>query len=362
MNRRQLLVCAVLAVMALIASCGGSPNEAPSPPTATTTEQPSEPTPDRLAATLTRIFVGQGAVTCPGSAPLRGGDAPVCTWLGVGAEPLPVYVSVLDDAGRFVFRGERYGATPADYPAGIISCRTLSEPPTEDGYSDRSPGGAGLDYAMLLHYWMAAGSPAVMDDDRDGVPCETVYPAKIVERVISSPLRVDSQAQDPTALDEVRAYAEAALTGAYGTGELRCETRPGVSLDDLVVAGSVASCGFFADGSPPNYGVSEPTRVVLTVLDAAGRFLMASGGECCGGAPSPLDYPDTGTCASFLTTPPDWGPQPAARHALDFGQVLFWWHWHDHPAVYDSDGDGLPCEDVYPPGVVGPTLDGWLQP
>lgn len=359
MRTRGVRGIALLGLSAVIASCGGTPTES-SPPSSSAVEQPSDPTPAALAATLTQLLEGPGAATCPGTALLQHGDAPVCWWFGVGVQPEPVYVSVLDDSGRFVFRrhGRFDAVSPADYPAGITSCRTLSEPPEEHPY----PGGAGLDFAMVLHSWMAADSPPVMDDDRDGIPCETVYSAQIVERVMSSPLQVVPRAQSPTAMEEVRAFAEAAAMGAYGTGELRCEHKPGGSLADPVAAGSVASCGFAVDGSPPDYPLSEPIPIVLTVLDGTGRFLVASGGECCGGAPGPLDYPDTGTCASFLATPPHWMPEPLGRHALDFGQVLFWWHWHDRPAVYDEDGDGLPCEGVYPSGVIEPTLAGWLQP
>ncbi len=57
-------------------------------------------------------------------------------------------------------------AAPGDLPSGLF-CRDLAA--------------QGLDYAAAHGYWEAEGRPDRMDADRNGVPCETVYPAEEVE-------------------------------------------------------------------------------------------------------------------------------------------------------------------------------------
>ena len=51
-------------------------------------------------------------------------------------------------------------------PAGLL-CRDLKA--------------RGFSYAEAAGYWFATGSPDNMDADRNGIPCETVYPASEVE-------------------------------------------------------------------------------------------------------------------------------------------------------------------------------------
>jgi hypothetical protein len=56
------------------------------------------------------------------------------------------------------------GSEPGDVlqePAGLL-CRDLEA----KGYS----------YAAAIDYWQAAGQPSRMDVDGNGIPCETVYP------------------------------------------------------------------------------------------------------------------------------------------------------------------------------------------
>ncbi len=45
--------------------------------------------------------------------------------------------------------------------AGTHSCRVLQD--------------RGMDFAAVQQYWFLLGAPHDMDDDRDGIPCETVY-------------------------------------------------------------------------------------------------------------------------------------------------------------------------------------------
>ncbi|MCU1451994.1 MAG: serine/threonine protein kinase [Acidimicrobiales bacterium] len=39
---------------------------------------------------------------------------------------------------------------------------------------------AGVSYAEAVGYWYSQGSPARMDADGNGIPCETVYPSAVI--------------------------------------------------------------------------------------------------------------------------------------------------------------------------------------
>ena len=39
---------------------------------------------------------------------------------------------------------------------------------------------AGYSYGEAVDYWYSEGQPPRMDDDVNGIPCETVYPASVV--------------------------------------------------------------------------------------------------------------------------------------------------------------------------------------
>lgn len=54
----------------------------------------------------------------------------------------------------------------------------MSEQPS--GLFCRDLAALGYDYAAAVAYWEAQGEPERMDADRNGVPCETVYPADVI--------------------------------------------------------------------------------------------------------------------------------------------------------------------------------------
>ena len=39
---------------------------------------------------------------------------------------------------------------------------------------------AGYSYGVAVDYWYSEGQPPRMDDDMNGIPCETVYPPSVV--------------------------------------------------------------------------------------------------------------------------------------------------------------------------------------
>lgn len=354
---RRLLVLTALSL--LLAGCGQAGQEQGPAPASSATPSPTATGPSiaGLTRTLTRIARSQtpsATVGCPGSGDLRSGQSLGCTvsWpsSGSGTQSAALYVSVLDDAGRFVF-GTATGYGPQDYPSQERSCRVLSQPPA----NREDPGEVGLDYAGLLAFWNLAGRPASMDDDGDAIPCETVYPARTVARTLASPLRIEPYPVGAVTLEEVRAYAEAVLNGngRYQVqGTLICQRPQGADLDTPATPGSTLQCH-----RDPDLAVQEG-GIGLTVLDGTGRFVMTSF-PCCGGGPWPEHYPAGSTCAE-LNAPPT--TSDFWDFGLDYGQAFHWWALHGMPRSLDTDGDDRPCEEVYPAAAVDAVLDNTLQP
>jgi hypothetical protein len=67
------------------------------------------------------------------------------------------------------------------YPASDVTAywggRTVSDLPLTGGLLCRDLYARGFSYAEAVAYWWVDGTPDRMDADRNGIPCETVYPA-----------------------------------------------------------------------------------------------------------------------------------------------------------------------------------------
>jgi hypothetical protein len=308
---------------------------------------------DQLDETLRWLF-GDGLLSCAGTGPIGAGSAVSCWWqaLRQPAENLrsrsgPVLVAVLDDDGRYVFSSRIANAfdaaAPADYPAGTTSCATLKAPPGTGSGGDPAPA-YGLDYASLLHYWMAMGSPASMDDDGDGLPCETVYPAETVARVSSSPLSLSPQGA-PITREQLRAHAEAVLRGATDAVMLqqpdaRWSVRGGpCGGDSIVHAGDTLAC----TDHETEWGMRQSGGVTVVVLSDDGQYGLAHG-SCCGSGPAVTDYPADATCEQLAAPPPgidQW------TDGLAYPQVVALWMQRGMGPTMDTNGNGIPCEQAY---------------
>lgn len=85
-----------------------------------------------------------------------------------------------------------------DAPARATSVPTVP-PVTEVGAGGDLPAGLlcrdllsrGLAYEDAVAYWLQQGRPGPMDEDLDGIPCETVYPARDVELIWGPRLEAD---------------------------------------------------------------------------------------------------------------------------------------------------------------------------
>ena len=78
-------------------------------------------------------------------------------WYGLGAP------SDMDDDADGIPCETVYGEknAPAAGPTGTHDCATLLS--------------QGMTFAEVTGYWYSLGAPSDMDDDSDGIPCETVY-------------------------------------------------------------------------------------------------------------------------------------------------------------------------------------------
>jgi hypothetical protein len=70
------------------------------------------------------------------------------------------------------------------YPASVVAAYFRATPPPHDGLTAgllcRDLRDRGYGFATALAYWLSEGTPSRMDKDGNGVPCETVYPASII--------------------------------------------------------------------------------------------------------------------------------------------------------------------------------------
>ncbi|WP_406692853.1 hypothetical protein REH65_14755 [Saccharopolyspora sp. ID03-671] len=80
--------------------------------------------------------------------------------------------------------------------------------PVQNTHDCRQLQNAGMSFTQVVQYWYGLGSPTDMDDDSDGIPCETVYGEKNAPATTPSATTHDCatlQAQGMT-FTEVTAY------------------------------------------------------------------------------------------------------------------------------------------------------------
>jgi hypothetical protein len=183
---------------------GGSSPWRTRPPGAGGTPPPEPPPTVRGGGPL-----GPGP-TGPSGPPPRRGDSNAVTLVAVGGVVVLVVVIVLmavvlgfggDDDGDDVATGDSTASTTASTEATTTSTTTTTTtPPTTTapppavtiivGGPELAPGlfcrdllAQGATYDEAVAYWLGEGRPTRMDDDGNGIPCETVYPAADVESV-----------------------------------------------------------------------------------------------------------------------------------------------------------------------------------
>ena len=210
----------------------------------------------------------------------------------------------------------------------------------------------GYDYVSAVTYWVKEGSPERMDADRNGIPCETVYPAADVLAFWGDPLPTTTAPPSLT-LAGLEAYVGEQWRNAGGWPiDWVCRLEHGTRLS----AGTEWVC------VPAETGEGEYPVLTALVLDDAGTVAVAQSGTW---------YPDLlpGTvsdrlgagkfCRDVLNPEiglSDWVADPGRRY---FGAVLYWFE-EGRPNRMDADINGIPCETLVDAGVVTDFWEGGL--
>jgi hypothetical protein len=156
-------------------------------------------------------------------------------------------------------------------------------------------------YWVALLYWLSEGEPARMDADRDGIPCETVYPEAFIRDFL----------EDPDFIEEPWGMTTDALAS-------------GMYCRDLIWWRPfyVQALGYF-------YAEGFPSR-----MDADND-----------GVPCETVYSDTGL---WETSRADTTCEVLADEWSWYPAVAFHWLQQGRPADLDPDGDGYPCSPGWP--------------
>ncbi len=211
-------------------------------------------------------------------------------------------------------------AAVSDLEAGLF-CRDL-EP-------------LGYSYSEVVAYWVSEGSPDRMDEDRNGIPCETLYPAADVLAFWGDPLPTTTK--PPLTLAQVEAAAfdiwpesglSRALCTADGAGALG--------------AGSVLTC------RPEP--VPEGDHAILTalVLDDDGKVAFAEAGvRYVVLDPETMRGQGAGLLCAEIIEKDSFKMDLIHPEYAYFGALLYWFV-EGRPDRMDADGNGIPCETIFP--------------
>lgn len=143
--------------------------------------------------------LGAMELSCDRSGPLRAGDLLACTGTprtepGFELDPVGLLFAVLDDDGTVAW------STGSDLPSsrdGLdalirtatpgLFCRDLVDPDAEAdaGFFSATTTNESLGYFLSVVYWFIEERPDRMDEDRNGVPCETVHDPDVVATIWS---------------------------------------------------------------------------------------------------------------------------------------------------------------------------------
>ena len=141
--------------------------------------------------------LGAIELSCDRSGPVEAGDLLACagtprTAPGFDLDPVGVLFAVLDDAGTVAWTdgtdlpydsqgldGLTSSATPGLY------CRDLVDPgaQAQTGFFDATTTTEPLGYFLSVVYWFIEGRPDRMDEDGNGIPCETVHDPDVVAAI-----------------------------------------------------------------------------------------------------------------------------------------------------------------------------------
>ena len=275
------------------------------------------------------------------------------------------YLIALDDRGATTWWGIGTGGADLPYaPPGLL-CREYMA--TDDFVRAMEHMGASapwnddvLAHQWALAYWFLEDAPDRMDVDRNGIPCELLFDPDVVAEVwgTSVPSRPRPEAAGGVTLQDVlgRYEARALRSGNYTSFEIGpCGATESFLFDfqsdpldpsRVVGRGDVALCAI-TNVAPP----SEPGDILVIVVDHSGSTtsFQASSGEY--GVPFTSEAGLT--CEQFFDNPDvaGWESDPNF-HYPGYTLALAYWFVEGEPAHMDTDGNGVPCEQLFPADVV----------
>lgn len=139
--------------------------------------------------------LGPIELDCDRSGEVGAGDLLACTGTprtkpGFDLDPVGVLFAILDDAGTAAWvtgtdlpdSDGRLDELIASATPGLF-CRDLVDPDSEAGFFDATTTTEPLGYFLSVVYWFIEGRPDRMDEDGDGIPCETVHDAEVVAAI-----------------------------------------------------------------------------------------------------------------------------------------------------------------------------------
>ncbi len=272
------------------------------------------------------------------------------------------YLIALDDRGTTTWWGIGTGGADLPYARPGLLCREYLATGDFVRAMEFMGGSAPwnddvLAYQWALAYWFLEGAPGRMDVDGDGLPCELLFDPAVVAEVWGTSLVSRPAAPAGVTLQDVLdRYENRALQNEHITsytigpcGGTRSFLSDFASdpLDPTapVGRGDVALC--LVRMEP----VGEPGDILIVVLDGAGATssFQASSGEWS----EPFTAEPGLTCEQFFDDQNvmGWERDPMFQHAA-YTLVLAYWFVQDEPANMDADGNGVPCERLFPADVV----------
>ncbi|MGB5755752.1 MAG: hypothetical protein WBM50_02455 [Acidimicrobiales bacterium] len=141
--------------------------------------------------------LGAIEISCDRTGAVGAGDVLACTGTprtepGFDLDPVGILFAILDDGGTAAW------ATGTDLPddeAALarlaasatpgLFCRDLVDPDAQakTGFFDATTTNESFGYFLSVVYWFIEGRPDRLDEDGNGIPCETVHDADVVAAI-----------------------------------------------------------------------------------------------------------------------------------------------------------------------------------
>lgn len=283
------------------------------------------------------LFLGLSLVVCSCAGTEPGAEATITstsstTATGPTSTTSTRPTSTTEAITTTVPTGTTLGAV-IDLPGGLF-CRDLV--------------GMGYGYAAAAEYWEREGMPERMDADRNGIPCETVYPADQIRPYWSFP--TISEVVEPVQVryDEAFASIPDPPEGVHGAMRISCE-----DAYRRVGFGDVFACIGEPRVDPPF--ALDPVGIVFLVLSDDGAVVTNSGTDAPGTTRRLLELyaqSEKGMSCADLLQSGDYFSACCSTPEVNYFNTVLYWFLEGVPEGMDPDGNRRPCEDLYPQSAI----------